>query len=226
MFFKLTRSCPQRVLVTPLLLIIASSVPALAATNSGIDTPSGVTSLPLTVEGIEGMTLWNSNPPSGPVNVGIGNTEPAVALDVNGAMRATSAATVKGSGCTAEGAFAYDKTNASPIYCNHSLVWSSFVASQFAAANSAVTCPGSVNLSGGGNGLPSNVTAVQVTMNVAAGGRTSSVNGAVDGLQFCYGYDSGAFFPSCDGTILLPPASHTFTVAGGNCTLVISGYFQ
>jgi hypothetical protein len=57
---------------------------AHASTNSGIDTPMGVTSLPLAVEGVEGMVLLNSNPPAGPVYVGIAMTNPGYPLDVNG----------------------------------------------------------------------------------------------------------------------------------------------
>ena len=58
-------------------------ISAFASTNSGIDTPTGVTTLPFAVEGVEGMVLYNSNPPNGPVNVGIGVTSPAGTLHVH-----------------------------------------------------------------------------------------------------------------------------------------------
>jgi hypothetical protein len=73
----LTRMVCKIVLLAVLVLIAVSpGASTFASTNSGIDTPTGVTSLPLAVEGVEGMVLYNSSPPNGPVNVGIGTTAP------------------------------------------------------------------------------------------------------------------------------------------------------
>jgi hypothetical protein len=52
------------------------------AANSGIDTPTGVTTLPFGVEGVVGMTLMTQNPTIGPVYVGIGSTSPQFPLVV------------------------------------------------------------------------------------------------------------------------------------------------
>lgn len=54
------------------------------ATTSGIDTPTGVTSLPLAVEGVEGMNLVAQSA-SGPVYVGIGITSPTTPLQIRSA---------------------------------------------------------------------------------------------------------------------------------------------
>jgi hypothetical protein len=59
-----------------------------AATNSGIDTPAGITSLPFAVEGVEGMRLENVSPATGfPIYLGVGSTSPQSTLDVNGEVR-------------------------------------------------------------------------------------------------------------------------------------------
>jgi hypothetical protein len=80
---QLTQMFSQKSLLAALsLLLAASGIPVMATTNAGIDTPSGVTSLPIAVEGMVGITLLDSNPPNGPVHVGIGTTVPASALHV------------------------------------------------------------------------------------------------------------------------------------------------
>jgi hypothetical protein len=56
--------------------------PAHASTNSGIDTPSGESTLPFAVEGVQGMTLVTQSPTTGPVYVGIGTANPAEPLDI------------------------------------------------------------------------------------------------------------------------------------------------
>lgn len=90
--------------------------PALAVSNSGIDTPAGVTSLPLSVEGSTIVTLTGTG-------VGIGTATPKTSLDVNGYMRAGSA--TKGTTCAYEGLTAYDYGNHIPLFCNSSKVWAS-----------------------------------------------------------------------------------------------------
>ena len=94
--------------------LVAAS--ARAATNSGIDTPQGVTSLPLSVEGNEGMALVEQGS-SGPVYVGVGTANPQVPLDVSGAVRPGTAST--GGNCTAPGAIAYDPSSNAIIYCSN-----------------------------------------------------------------------------------------------------------
>jgi hypothetical protein len=62
-------------------------VSAYANTNSGIDTPEGVITLPLAVQGVEGMSLVAQ--PGGSVYVGVGTASPAGNLDIeNGANTA------------------------------------------------------------------------------------------------------------------------------------------
>jgi hypothetical protein len=56
--------------------------PAYAATNSGLDTPSGESTLPFAVEGVQGMTLVTQSPTTGPVYVGIGTADPHALLNV------------------------------------------------------------------------------------------------------------------------------------------------
>lgn len=63
-------------------LVAASAIWAIGAvpataTNSGLDTPTGVTSLPFSVEGTQMMTLTETG-------LGIGMSSPQVPLDVNG----------------------------------------------------------------------------------------------------------------------------------------------
>lgn len=60
---------------------------ASQAFASGVDTPVGVDNLPLNVEGVMGMTLYNtSNSPAGPVYVGVGTVAPQYPLTVNGVV--------------------------------------------------------------------------------------------------------------------------------------------
>lgn len=54
---------------------------ARASTNSGVDTPTGVITLPLAVEGVEGMTLVSQGA-GGPVYVGVGSVQPQGNLDI------------------------------------------------------------------------------------------------------------------------------------------------
>ena len=122
----LTRMFCKIVLLAVLVLIAASlSASTFASTNSGIDTPTGVSSLPFAVEGVEGMILWNPNPPSGPVYVGIGTTAPQAPLDVNGGMRGGGSGIVAGDACSPEGMLGYDSTSAThqPVYCSQSGTW-------------------------------------------------------------------------------------------------------
>jgi hypothetical protein len=69
------------------LLALCAGIPgtALSATNSGIDTPTGVTTLPLAVQGVEAMDLVTQA--SGSIYVGVGTSSPQSALDVNGDVR-------------------------------------------------------------------------------------------------------------------------------------------
>jgi hypothetical protein len=60
-------------------VLLIPGISAFASTSSGIDTPSGVTNLPLAVEGLQIMTLTNTNDVG---NVGIGTTSPQGFLDV------------------------------------------------------------------------------------------------------------------------------------------------
>lgn len=92
---------------------------ARASTNSGIDTPQGITSLPFAIEGNEIMNL-------GPTGLAIGTTATAVApLDVSGGMRGTSSGVVINGSCSPEGMLGYDLTNHEPTYCNQNHTWSS-----------------------------------------------------------------------------------------------------
>ena len=80
---RLTRIFSKCVLRAVLILITASlSTSAFASTNSGIDTPTGVTTLPLAVQGVEGVDLVAQ--PDGAVYVGIGTTSPSQLLEVKG----------------------------------------------------------------------------------------------------------------------------------------------
>lgn len=93
--------------------------PPAFATNSGIDTPTGVMSLPLSVQGVQIMTLTETG-------VGIGTTAPQAPLDVNGGMRGSDASSIKaGSTCSPEGMLGYDLTNHEPVYCSQSGQWTS-----------------------------------------------------------------------------------------------------
>jgi hypothetical protein len=94
--------------------------PAYAAT-SGIDTQTGVTTLPLGVQGVEGMDLVAQ--PGGSVYVGVGTSVPQAPLDVNGGMRGSNSSIVIGSGCSPEGMLGYDLTNHTSVYCNDGGLW-------------------------------------------------------------------------------------------------------
>jgi len=116
-------SCRLVVRLIIALTFYAATVPvsAVASTNSGIDTPGGVTTLPLAVEGVEGMTLSIQNPPTGPVYVGIGMPNPTVALDIAGGMRpgSTTEVTACGAGqANGEGTQRYNYTTHLMEYCN------------------------------------------------------------------------------------------------------------
>lgn len=113
-----------------------SYVPAHAVSNSGIDTPSGVTSLPLSVEGNTIVTLTNTG-------VGIGTATPKTSLDVNGYMRAGSA--TKGTHCAYEGLTAYDYGNHIPLFCNQSKVWASTAFSPSGTHCGFISISGSVS---------------------------------------------------------------------------------
>jgi hypothetical protein len=56
--------------------------------------------------------------------VGIGITNPAAPLDVNGGIRGNSSGTVAGDACSPEGMLAYDMTNHQPVYCSSGGTWS------------------------------------------------------------------------------------------------------
>ncbi|MFA5040694.1 MAG: glycine-rich domain-containing protein [Bdellovibrionales bacterium] len=63
-------------------------------------------------------------------NVGIGTTTPSNLLsvggnaDFTGTIRPGSTGVTQGGSCSTEGAFAYDLTNHSPVFCNNQGVWS------------------------------------------------------------------------------------------------------
>jgi hypothetical protein len=84
---RLTLIFSKGVLRAVLILVAASlSTSAFASTNSGIDTPTGVTTLPLAVQGVEGMDLVAQ--PDGAVYVGIGVTSPSSLLTLGGTTSA------------------------------------------------------------------------------------------------------------------------------------------
>ncbi len=71
----------SRVLVV---VVGALSALSLQAHANGVDTPSDNPTLPLKVEGVMGMTLYNTtNSTAGPVYVGIGTASPIETLEVN-----------------------------------------------------------------------------------------------------------------------------------------------
>jgi hypothetical protein len=83
--------------------------------------------------GSVGTTLWAANGTSifyNTGNVGIGTTNPATTLDVNGSVRPGSTGVTTGGACTAEGSFAYDITAHSPVYCNDSGIWTAMSANK------------------------------------------------------------------------------------------------
>ncbi len=95
---------------------------AYASTSSGIDTPQGVTSLPLAIEGQQGMEL--SKQSNEDIYVSVGTTSAPVApLDVNGGMRGSNSSIVAGGACSPEGMLGYDLTHHEPVYCNSSGAW-------------------------------------------------------------------------------------------------------
>lgn len=57
-------------------------------------------------------------------NVGIGTPAPKTTLDVAGPIKPGDA--TSGGACSVEGAFAYDKANHKPVYCNQSGTWTPF----------------------------------------------------------------------------------------------------
>lgn len=104
----LARAC--RVTLAGAVFVVALANVSHASTNSGIDTPQGVTSLPFAVEGVEGMRLVTQNPTAGPIYLGIGMTNPTQALDVNGTVMAESSSWWSGcfgSDCTGGSASPY-----------------------------------------------------------------------------------------------------------------------
>lgn len=139
-------SFPSKALLTAftLQLLCATTAPPAFAANSGLDTPTGVTTLPFSVQGVEMMDLTQSG-------LGIGTTAPAAALDVDGAIRATGSTTVsgmayptvEGNECTPEGAIAYDMTNHEVVYCGSTLIWksTSAIPSGLIAAFANLACP-------------------------------------------------------------------------------------
>lgn len=62
------------------LVVLAAAVPAVAATSSGIDTPTTSTPLPFAVGGTQMMTLTSTG-------LGVKTTDPAYAFDVTGDTR-------------------------------------------------------------------------------------------------------------------------------------------
>ncbi|MDD3029368.1 MAG: hypothetical protein PHS57_03690 [Alphaproteobacteria bacterium] len=94
---------------------------------SGIDSEKK-TDLPIGAGGHRTMTICGGGEDCGDNvvgRVGIETTTPQATLDVNGTIRAGSAAL--GASCTgtAEGSFAYDSTKHTPVYCNKDKVWTS-----------------------------------------------------------------------------------------------------
>lgn len=130
--------------------VCAMPAPPAYAVNSGLDTPAGVTSLPFSVEGAEIMTLTETG-------LGIGTTAPQANLDVNGTIRAGPVTT--GSACSPHGATGFDFSADAPVYCNVSLVWTSYKASlqeQVFTSSGTFTAPVTttykVTVVGGGGG--------------------------------------------------------------------------
>jgi hypothetical protein len=126
------------VLLAGLVLIGAFlSTYALASTNNGIDTPTGVTTLPLAVEGNSVINLTDQPSTGATVNgtltttgnVGIGVAPSSAApLDVGGGILGSSSSVKVGSSCSPEGMLGYDLVTSGahkPVYCSESGVWTS-----------------------------------------------------------------------------------------------------
>jgi hypothetical protein len=141
------------------------SFSAFASTNSGIDTPTGVTTLPLGVQGVEGMDLVAQ--PSGAVYVGVGSTTPTVSLDVGGGLRpgSSTAVTACGGGqANGEGTQRYNYGTHFMEYCNGtqwvamattaplSIVTSAV--GNTVNASTAASCPSGSTLVAGGGSCP------------------------------------------------------------------------
>ena len=123
------------------MFLIISSPDAYASTSSGIDTTPGVTTLPLAVEGEQGIEL--SKQSNGDIYVSVGTTSaPEAPLDVNGGIRGNNSSVVVGSGCSPEGMLGYDLTNHEPVYCSSSGAWTAFV-SGLVWGGSYTTCTAS-----------------------------------------------------------------------------------
>lgn len=112
-----------RLTVAGAVLVVALSGAAQASTNSGIDTPTGVTSLPFAIEGNEVMDMTASG-------LGIGSATPQAALDVNGGAHfgPGSSPAVATDACSSEGTIAYDYTDHEVVYCSNSGKWTAIVA--------------------------------------------------------------------------------------------------
>lgn len=130
-------------------VLAAFSGAALASTNSGIDTPQGVTSLPFAIEGNEIMNL-------GTAGLAIGTTTAVAPLDVYGGVRGSNLAIVAGTACSPEGMLGYDMTNHGPVYCSQSLKWTAVSADAAptvvtsAEYAGTVSCPTGLYAVGGG----------------------------------------------------------------------------
>lgn len=96
-------------IVCPCIFVPAISANATGA-SSGLDTPTGITSLPFSIQGSEIMDLTQNG-------LGIGTTNPSVSLDVLGEVRATEPASVA---CTNNnnGAVRYEANIDYMVYCS------------------------------------------------------------------------------------------------------------
>lgn len=163
-------------------LITLFSAAALASTNSGFDTPTGVSSLPFAVEGNEIMNL-------GPTGLAIGTTSAAVApLDVSGGMRASNTSTVVVNGaCSPEGMLGYDLTNHEPVYCNQRGVWTA------SGGTPTITTINSINSACIGGNTWASTTCPAGTTPIGGGGHCSG--NALEWLGFKDG--STTWYAAC-----------------------------
>ena len=176
----------SRVILCCLVLAAQSSSPVYASTNAGIDTPAGVTQLPLAAEGQVGVTITAADPAATPpTTAGVAiafpvNAAAEVKIGASGALPADASGNLTGgiicSGST-EGTFRYNGTMHRAEVCTTpdsgaTYTWSSM------GGGGLYTCTKIIpaSLSGITLGIPfgSNITAINYSLTGGGGGGSSS----------------------------------------------------